>query len=760
MRGLSPGMQRPADNPAASYPSGAYRDILTLQRGAGNRAVRQLLQSGASSIPAVQFKLMIGRSGDRYEQEADRVADQVMQGSHKRPAQATLSAGARNIQRACAACSSGGGKCPQCEQEEIQRKPLSSTISPLIQRQSDIGQQRENGDATSLSSVTSEKHPVRKSASGLIGSLRNGGERLPGPSRAFFESRLHYDFGQVRTHTGPRAEEAARSVNARAFTIGRDVFFGAGQYAPDTSEGQRLLAHELTHVVQQTSSSSHRASTIQRQAASNAPTATPERDKDATTAGMIVEDTATDLQPGQMKKSDFIDQLQTAICAAADTELAAVGRNTKGCPHIERWLRYYRTRSGQQVERTIRRYAPEAAGVSSARDYIPVVSERVRRAVAVWAKTGKITGVPEGASQAPPETAPSKEGETTGAATGMLQFKEGAGGAKSADSPAAVRAQLNRGRHLDSGVRSRMESAFGYDFSRVRIHTDTKAAGLSSGLNARAFTIGSDVAFASGEYQPGTLIGDALIAHELAHVVQQGDKPTAAMHKGGSERGGLEEDADRSAVGAVVSLWGGFKSGMANIAKNAMPRLTSGLRLQRCSAPVNKAPLIIRADDVLRTWNQCGGFAWDINWITNGRSGFIVQEITNTYSAKDCTGAADTTVAPTPHFYEAWQVDARGYASPNQVTQLGRVADLWRRPDRMDANGSPGSQGDWSTNGKAYWATSLDPAASFRPGAVPDAKLLQSTTTRPTNLGSSLLERRVGGIWDCCAGQNKHDPVL
>ena len=260
-----------------------------------SRALAQFLLFSSS--------FMIGRSGDRYEQEADRVADQVTQGSHKRPVQATLSSGARNIQRACAACSSGGGKCPQCEEEEIQRKPLSSTISPLIQRQSDIGQQRENGDATSHSSLTSEKHSVRKSASGLIGSLRNGGERLPGPSRAFFESRLHYDFGQVRTHTGPRAEEAARSVNARAFTIGRDVFFGAGQYAPDTSEGQRLLAHELTHVVQQTSSSSHRASTIQRQAASNAPTATPERDKDATTAGMIVEDTATDLQPGQMKRA-------------------------------------------------------------------------------------------------------------------------------------------------------------------------------------------------------------------------------------------------------------------------------------------------------------------------------------------------------------------------------------------------------------------------------------------------------------------------
>ena len=93
----------------------------------------------------------------------------------------------------------------------------------------------------------------------------------------------------------------------------------------------------------------------------------------------------------------------------------------------------------------------------------------------------------------------------------------------------------------------------------MRVHTDPGAAGLADGLNARAFTVGRDVAFAQGEYRPGTPIGDALIAHELPHVAQQsGAGPTGGVAgkrmDGGRED--LEEDADVAAIGAVASLWG------------------------------------------------------------------------------------------------------------------------------------------------------------------------------------------------------------
>jgi hypothetical protein len=81
--------------------------------------------------------------------------------------------------------------------------------------------------------------------------LRSPGRPLEPTTRAMVEPRLGRDFSQVRIHTGPAAEASARAVHARAYTVGNDLVFGAGQYAPGTQHGNQLLAHELTHVVQQ-----------------------------------------------------------------------------------------------------------------------------------------------------------------------------------------------------------------------------------------------------------------------------------------------------------------------------------------------------------------------------------------------------------------------------------------------------------------------------------------------------------------------------
>lgn len=81
--------------------------------------------------------------------------------------------------------------------------------------------------------------------------LRSPGQPLDNNTRTFMQSRLGHDFSQVRVHIDSRAAESARAVNALAYSIGHQVIFGAGRYAPNTSAGQRLLAHELTHVVQQ-----------------------------------------------------------------------------------------------------------------------------------------------------------------------------------------------------------------------------------------------------------------------------------------------------------------------------------------------------------------------------------------------------------------------------------------------------------------------------------------------------------------------------
>jgi len=84
-----------------------------------------------------------------------------------------------------------------------------------------------------------------------ISSMKGGGHSLPQSVRSFFEPRFNHDFGDVRIHTGSGSANVAKSLHSKAFATGRDIVFGANQYAPGTSDGKKLIAHELTHVVQQ-----------------------------------------------------------------------------------------------------------------------------------------------------------------------------------------------------------------------------------------------------------------------------------------------------------------------------------------------------------------------------------------------------------------------------------------------------------------------------------------------------------------------------
>jgi hypothetical protein len=109
-------------------------------------------------------------------------------------------------------------------------------------------EEEETIQAKEISARTPEVTPdVQAQISGLQGN----GQRLPESVRAFFEPRLGYNFSQVRIHANQGTAESARVLNARAFTVGEHVVFGPGEYRPGTSDGRRLLGHELTHVVQQ-----------------------------------------------------------------------------------------------------------------------------------------------------------------------------------------------------------------------------------------------------------------------------------------------------------------------------------------------------------------------------------------------------------------------------------------------------------------------------------------------------------------------------
>ena len=126
------------------------------------------------------------------------------------------------LQRKCACGGSAGssGECTDCNKLPIQRRAASH--GPI-------------------GNVPPSVHNVLSSA----------GRPLDTGTRSFMESRFGQDFGGVRVHNDSQAAESARAVNAHAYTVGQDVVFGAGQYAPDTSKGRHLLAHELAHTVQQ-----------------------------------------------------------------------------------------------------------------------------------------------------------------------------------------------------------------------------------------------------------------------------------------------------------------------------------------------------------------------------------------------------------------------------------------------------------------------------------------------------------------------------
>jgi hypothetical protein len=145
----------------------------------------------------LQTKLKVNEPGDIYEQEADRVADQVM----AMPANSKVGDVPRSIQR------------------------LSG--EPTRQR------------GTAPASVDQ--------------ALASPGRPLEPSLRQDMEQRFGYDFSQIRVHTDAKAAESARAVNARAYTIGRNIVFGSGQFSPHNQKGQILLAHELTHVIQQSS---------------------------------------------------------------------------------------------------------------------------------------------------------------------------------------------------------------------------------------------------------------------------------------------------------------------------------------------------------------------------------------------------------------------------------------------------------------------------------------------------------------------------
>jgi peptidoglycan hydrolase-like protein with peptidoglycan-binding domain len=210
--------RRAAQKQSSVLPSraaaGQQARVAERQLQAGNQSLQQMLTSGA-----LQPKLSVSQPGDSFEQEADRVADQVM----------------RMRDHSAAAAPQVQLKCAQCEDEMKAQRFAVGDEPELVLKKSAGGAQPSSG-AESQASVHS--------------ALQNGQPLAPA-ARSFLEPRFGRDLGHVSVHTNDAAADSARALNARAYTVGSDIAFDRGEYQPGTREGQRLLAHEITHTFQQ-----------------------------------------------------------------------------------------------------------------------------------------------------------------------------------------------------------------------------------------------------------------------------------------------------------------------------------------------------------------------------------------------------------------------------------------------------------------------------------------------------------------------------
>ncbi|MBD2095616.1 DUF4157 domain-containing protein [Trichocoleus sp. FACHB-591] len=216
--------------------------------------------SNASLTTPIQAKLTVGAVGDKYEQEADRVAAEVVdrinspavqQGSDAQTVQrmgqeedeVQMKRSSESIQRV------------EQEEEKLQTKPIAETIQRTGKEDEEL--QMKSAIAPQ---VTTQGGDVSSGLDSAIQQERGGGQAIAEPVRASLEQAFGADFSGVRVHTDAKSDQLNRTIQAEAFTSRKDVFFRQGAYQPGSRVGQELLAHELTHVVQQRSNTN----TVQR----------------------------------------------------------------------------------------------------------------------------------------------------------------------------------------------------------------------------------------------------------------------------------------------------------------------------------------------------------------------------------------------------------------------------------------------------------------------------------------------------------------
>ena len=192
-----------------------------------------------------QPKLSIGQPGDKYEREADEVADAVVNQSNQ---QATIQQnGISSIQRVTLSSPMEEEKLNTAESRMEEDKMIQE--KPELQK---MGEEEE--ESLQTKSNASNPNVASTQMSQQIKNKAGKGRAMGSKVRSEMESSIGADFSQVNIHTDTEAVAMNKSLKAQAFTHGKDIYFNAGKYNPESSDGKRLLAHELTHVVQQNKS--------------------------------------------------------------------------------------------------------------------------------------------------------------------------------------------------------------------------------------------------------------------------------------------------------------------------------------------------------------------------------------------------------------------------------------------------------------------------------------------------------------------------
>ncbi|MDX2304715.1 MAG: DUF4157 domain-containing protein [Microscillaceae bacterium] len=313
-------------------------------------------------------------------------------------------------------------KAKEEDKEKIQSKEKEEDklhTKPFIQRKAEEEEKVQAKSWATTSFIQHQKNNENITQGDLskqILSSKGIGNSLPTQTLNFMQSRFGRDFGNVKIHTDTQATQMAQAINAQAFTVGKDIYFNEGKFQTDNSDGKKLLAHELTHVVQQTQ-----------------------------TPSIHLQNNTSSLdQQGNTLQEEKSDHMQTDLTGSDNSSISKKSSFVNHAPILRK-----------EEDKDI------LLGMNKDREVNPQIEKEIR------ATEGRGAKIPED----------------------KLFY---------------------------------LQQIFGeVDFSTVRIHTDANAVQFCQILGARAFTLGRNIYFNRGEYNPDSTEGMRLLVHELTHTIHQ-----------------------------------------------------------------------------------------------------------------------------------------------------------------------------------------------------------------------------------------------